>query len=156
MFEWEKSRSKPLLLSSHSFLYAYFLPVFVQAGLRQSAHSALYVVFPLASGKTPLWVSLLTSVELNCWNPQEIKYMTSVCSILTRLGLWLFRTINATSRLRRCMVTSPTKGRSKTVTLVDIVQPVVNRFVLLVVFSGCGLPETNQPSRSQRIVISRN
>ena len=38
------------------------------------------------------------------------------------------------------------KRKVKTVTLVDIVQPVINRFVLLVVFSGCGLPGQPKPT----------
>ena len=50
-------------LSSHSSIYATYLPVFVWAALWQSAHSAYPVVFPLFSGKMPLSWKLASSVE---------------------------------------------------------------------------------------------
>ena len=39
--EWNE---KPLCLSSHSNTYTHVLPVFVQAALWQSAHSAIYAI----------------------------------------------------------------------------------------------------------------
>lgn len=64
------------LLSSHSASYALKLPVFVQAALKQSAHSALYaqcVVSPLARGKYPFLVSLLTSVAFDSFTEIQAK-----------------------------------------------------------------------------------
>ena len=52
-------------LSSHSNIYALLLPVFVQAALWQSAHSANCVVSPLARGNTLFRWACSPSVNLN-------------------------------------------------------------------------------------------
>ena len=63
MFMYCVSRVENQLLTSPPTLL--FLPVFVQAALRQSAHFAKPVVFPLSSGEYYFRYSFLKPVE-NC------------------------------------------------------------------------------------------
>ena len=81
---------------------------------------------------------MLTSVNLICLNPQEIKYKLKF--LVNNLPDLDFIHSN---QQRVTLVSSlhgdlSDKGKVKTVTLVD--------FVLLVVFSGCGLPVIIKPT----------
>ena len=86
--EWQQSRALSCL-SSHSATYACILPVFVQAALKQSAHFANYVVFPLASGKNLLG-ELAHQLSCIAWTLKTKYKPKCLVSQFTWLGLQLF------------------------------------------------------------------
>ena len=103
--EWRTSFSPLLPLF-------YFLPVFVQAALKQSAQTAYPVVFPLARWKTLFREELALLSWLNCYLPSSC--WNNIQGLRGKSSLhfvWNHSKPNRGSQLR-CMVTCRSKGRT--------------------------------------------